>query len=55
MPDLTIGEWNKTRPVPFFRVRHEKPEPRYRVIPVFLMLIGVVIFTRMSPSLFLKK
>ena len=41
-------------PFSFFSVRNEKPEPRHRAIPVFLMLIGAVVFTRMSQPLFLR-
>ena len=37
----------------FFSVRNEKPEPRHRAIPVFLMLIGEVVFIRMSQPLFI--
>ena len=44
-------DWDKTRHFPFFRVRNEKPEPRYGTIPVFLILLGAAVFTRMSKPL----
>ena len=35
-------------------VRNEKPEPHYSAIPVFLMLIGTVVFIHMyQPPLYI--
>ena len=35
-----------------FSFHNTTPEPRHRAIPVFYMLIGKIVFTRMSQSLF---
>ena len=43
---------DKTSHISFFSIRNKKPEPRHRAFPVFLMLIGEEVFTRMSPPLF---